>query len=191
MRESEFILPDDCVIEEFSMIDKDGKEFKKLYKGKTGFYGDRSVASYTWAIGRHCRDCDKPTEAPYKILCEDCMQKDKAQRYNKLPFQEWDGETALCIFGTDEYFFNEDDIKNYCDENSIESTDLMLVLCGRERIPEFNIDHHLTGFWDFDSESNIPNEDVINEKVNEVIREYLKSDDMPWYPMDIRTTIKV
>lgn len=93
-----------------------------LYYGK-----DEHIAR--WAGCTHIRcECGRIREKSYTI-CEDCRRKKSNERYAALPFVEWDGVTPLTLWDDDQYFFGEDDIAEYCEDNEIKSADLLLVIC--------------------------------------------------------------
>ena len=57
--------------------------------------------------------------------CENCSDKRAVERYQNKPFKEWDGETPLCIYNTDQYFFSEEDLQDYIEDNG-EPTELVI-----------------------------------------------------------------
>lgn len=61
--------------------------------------------------------------------CDDCRSKETADNYKNMPEVEWDGVTPLCLYQDDKYFYDEDDIAMYCEENEIESGQLQLCIC--------------------------------------------------------------
>lgn len=76
----------------------------------------------------------------HNIFCTACEPVPE-DRYMKKPFKEWDGETPLVIFGDDQYFFDEDSLMEYCDENEIKSTDLRLVICEPNKFTTIESDY--------------------------------------------------
>jgi hypothetical protein len=46
----------------------------------------------------------------YYTKCESCRDKIGNQRYNELPFQEWDGVTPIVRYDDDVFFFDIDDL---------------------------------------------------------------------------------
>jgi len=91
------------------------------------FFREESMARYRGCTHKTC-ECGKPMVKHY-LKCEDCRFISTQEQYLKLEFKEWDGITPVCIYDTDTYFFDEDDIRDYCNDNECESEDLMLVLC--------------------------------------------------------------
>ncbi len=95
------------------------------------FWRTEDSARYAGCTHNIC-DCGKPKDKTY-IKCESCRAVDRTERYNAMEFQEWDGNTPLVIFGTDQYFFNQDEINDYCYEQceneESDSVNLKLVIC--------------------------------------------------------------
>jgi len=91
------------------------------------FFREESMARYRGCTHKIC-ECGKPMSKFY-TKCEGCRYVSLQDKYNKLEYKEWDGTTPVCIYDTDIYFFDEDAIGDYCDDNECESKDLMLVLC--------------------------------------------------------------
>ncbi|MBI6550692.1 hypothetical protein [Xenorhabdus lircayensis] len=50
--------------------------------------------------------------------------------FAEMELQPWDRETPLVIFDTDQYFWNEDELDEYCDEHAVKPSELQLVICG-------------------------------------------------------------
>lgn len=76
-----------------------------------------------------CEDCGVEFEKRYTYdkSCLRCQDKRNHQRYLKLDLVEWNGEDALNLFNDDKYFWELEEILEYCDENEIELKDLELV----------------------------------------------------------------
>jgi len=121
-------------------------------------------------------------------LCNDCIEAERKEDYNSMPYREWDGETPLVIFQTDIYFYDEDDLLFYCEENNIANFNtLQLVICERVKLPTFEISDLVDGYWDW--EYDIPNENLINKEINGIIHKYL-SDHPVWEQGKYRTTVE-
>ncbi|CDH33260.1 hypothetical protein [Xenorhabdus bovienii] len=58
-----------------------------------------------------------------------CHTEERQNRFNAIERQQWDRETPLVIFDTDQYFLDEDDLDDYCDEHQIKPSELQLVIC--------------------------------------------------------------
>ncbi|MFD1770836.1 hypothetical protein [Sphingobacterium suaedae] len=90
-----------------------------------------------------CKECGIEFEKKYThdLYCDACLHKRRVDRYKALELVEWDGETPLVIFGDDQYFFNEDDIISYCEDNECQPNDLMLVVCRTSNLSQIDWDH--------------------------------------------------
>jgi len=153
-----------------------------LWKGKDGkLFNDKSLAEYTLAIARKCEKCGKPTEGMSYILCPSCTSVKKRERYEELQEIEWDGETPLCLFQDDTYFFHLDEIQDYCDENEIEDIqELMLVLCEPNKPRAFSIYDLLDDVLPEDTGADeysgaLELEDKVNEWLNSHIFSWVES----------------
>ena len=60
--------------------------------------------------------------------CDDCRFKAKIEKYNNLPYKEYDGGLVYS-HAVDEFFEDSDEIEDYCADNEIDPKDLRLVFC--------------------------------------------------------------
>ncbi len=97
-------------------LDKDGRFWQNER--------DARFASHTHDI---CQ-CGKEMKRGY-TKCQSCISVTRRENYFKLPLVEWDGNTPLSDYNGDKYFFSEDDLMEYCNENELNGEDLMLVTC--------------------------------------------------------------
>ena len=123
--------------------DPDIVEYKTDIKGWVGknnmFYGkDEHLARFANSTHKLC-DCGKIMCNGW-TKCEWCRAKSDTERYYKLPYKEWDGKAPLVLHDSDEYFFDEDAIHVYCEENDIRPTDLRLVTCEPNYLSEIQED---------------------------------------------------
>ncbi|MGE4296816.1 MAG: hypothetical protein AB7E47_02205 [Desulfovibrionaceae bacterium] len=49
--------------------------------------------------------------------------------FEAMEIVEWDGKSALHLYGTDRFFFDYEEIEEYCADHDISPTELHLVLC--------------------------------------------------------------
>ena len=105
-------------------------------------YNDERIARFDGSTHSKC-ECGNICDKNY-TKCKDCISKQDREKYKAMPFKEWDGETPLCLFNSDTYFWGEDDIENYCEENECNADSLELVICNpnlpRELDSEFFCD---------------------------------------------------
>lgn len=113
-----------------------------------------------------CSDCDNYVSKGW-TRCEACRNKTSVERYNALPFKEWDGKTPICTWDGDKYFFSEEELIEYLEENELQESGLMLVFCLSIEYPQLD-----TEFFGNDAHEDWEPEKVLVEairKLNEVV----------------------
>lgn len=121
MKEEKIILDTDTDAAEF-------KTFSGWVSKKGRYFGSKEQdARYDGCTHNKC-DCGEIKEKFY-TRCFSCRNKKEQENYENLEFKEWDYETPLCLYKSDTYFFDEDSVFDYCEENDITLEDLKLVLC--------------------------------------------------------------
>jgi len=73
--------------------------------------------------------------------CKKCRELSNTERYDNLPFKEWDEITPVYSEMGNEYFFDIDSIDEYCDEYGFHPKDLQLVLCKPQYFTTIESDH--------------------------------------------------
>ncbi len=153
------------------------------------FFGDGAqgerTARYSGCTHKQC-ECGAVAEK-HRIRCDACQEKHTRADYEKLPLIEWDGETPLCIFRGDTYFWSADDLDLYCDTNDVRSTDLMLVICDPVNLHEVDIDYWSDELPE-DGDLPTPVEDALTA-LNKAIREHGKCS--AWYGGNQRVTVSL
>ena len=105
------------------------------------FYGkDERAARYAGSTHHLC-ECGKPTEKPW-IKCPDCRRKADDKRFRALPRQEWDEKTPITLFDGDEYFFDRDQLEEWCEEHETTPGELQLVICEPNYAREIDSDFY-------------------------------------------------
>jgi hypothetical protein len=133
-----------------------------------------------------CKLCGEETISHYTMTCESCRSKKELAAYNAFPLVEWNGTDGLSLYNDPEtYFFDIDDVEQYCEDNEIEKKDLQLVLCEPTRFNEINV-------CEFQ-------EEVIHEdwepdakllELEAALNEYLRTaSTRTWLPTDQRVSI--
>lgn len=133
-------------------------------------------------------DCGKEYEKNY-TMCQSCRSKKLDERYQSMPFKEWEGE-PLCLYRDDTYFFDIDSLIDWAEEHEIEDlSTIQLVICTQNLAWEINGDEYYydelpedTGLSDV-----APMLAEALEGVNKVIRE--KQEILSWSAGKFRTTI--
>ena len=92
------------------------------------FGADERLARLDGCTHNVCNTCGAPAEK-YHRFCEACQAKRDAERWEALPLVEWDGETPLCIYRGDTYFFDIDQVRDYAENSGEKVSELRLVLC--------------------------------------------------------------
>lgn len=121
----------------------DGKEMREqaiFTANGVRYWADR-ITKDQIATHADCGDCGIEFEKDYTYqkLCFSCRGKKEGERFQKLPLVEWDGTTPLMIWNDDRYFFDEDDIEQYCEDNETTKDQLRLELCQQTSFGEINI----------------------------------------------------
>lgn len=126
------------------------------------------------------------------VCCDACRAVQRQKNYLSMPFQEWDGVAPLVEYDNDRYFFSEEDLREYCEENDVNVEGMQLVICEPTYLRELDGDDH----FDDDLPEDATLEDVAPEihaafeSLNAVIREHNARTPSAWYPGRFRTTIK-
>jgi len=139
-----------------------------------GYYHGNSKSSEhlaRWSGSTHVKcECGAICSKHY-TLCRKCREKKEDEKFNSMEKAPWDGESPVCIYGTDTYFFNGiDEIEVYCDDYGVKKENLQLCHCCPIELPEFDVNDHFCDVMAEDSDY-IP-QDIIDaaEDLNEAIR---------------------
>lgn len=119
------------------------------------------------------------------VLCEKCREAKNIEKYNKLPFEEYVGQPVYSDLA-DKFFFDPDEVEEYCEENEINPEDLRLQVCKPSYYREIEGD-----YW----EEILPEDGELDsrlekalEELNKVIRTLPPAS---YVPADIRTFYKI
>lgn len=148
------------------------------------FFGnDENLARFA---GSTHKICECGNEMPVsRIVCDSCYAKVRAEKYWKLPFKEWDRETPLVVYDDDKFFWDEDQIIEYLEENELNPEDLKLVIC-EPRYPS-PID---SSYWEDDLPEDHELPDELQNKIVELNKFIKTLEPLGWWPTDIRTEYK-
>ena len=160
------------------------------WRSRTGrFYGsDEHLARWDGCTHQIC-ECG--AEMPRGFTkCNTCIEKDRLAKYEAMPFQEWDGTTPLTFFDDDDYFFDQEEVEQYCEDNDLQLSDLRLVICVPQFAEELDPNEYLADILpqelylsDID-----PKLEEAFETLNKVIRERKKP--ISWTMGKFRTTLQ-
>lgn len=160
------------------------------WRSRSGrFYGDdEHLARWDGCTHKVCA-CGAEMERIYTI-CRSCADKKRLEKYEAMPFKEWDGETPLTLYDDDEFFWNEDDVLDYCERCDISLEDLRLVICEPNYAREIEPDDFYQDDLPEDQSISDVYPDLANaiEKVNELIRK--KEKPLSWGGGRFRTSVE-
>lgn len=103
--------------------------------------------------------------------CDECRTKAEIERYNQLPFKEYNGDLVYSHLA-DKYFRDSDEIEDYCADEEIDPKDLRLVFCEPNEFSQIDSD-----YWEDvlpeDSEGELPTKlqealDNLNKVISEM-----------------------
>ncbi|WP_445494636.1 hypothetical protein [Photorhabdus sp. SF281] len=94
------------------------------------FWGDdEHTARYSGSTHRKCKNNPEHPIFRRNDYCSICREEKNNEEFNAMERKEWDWETPIVIFNTDQYLWNECDLLEYCDENNVSPQELKLVIC--------------------------------------------------------------
>lgn len=86
------------------------------------------MARYSSHTHKKC-ECGGIVEKAY-IKCPDCRHKAAIERFNSLPFEEWNMSDPVCTWDGDNYFFSEEELIEYMMDNEYENAEgIDLLIC--------------------------------------------------------------
>lgn len=150
------------------------------------FYGpDERTARYAGATHLACQQCGTPHEKMW-TLCNGCRDLADIARFEKLERKPWDGETPVCIYRGDDYFFDLESFLDWCADNDIKPEEVMLVHCEPHYASQVDESHWSDELPDEDhgGDGCLPSElqDALDE-FNAKIRAY--KEPLSWWPSNI------
>ena len=159
-------------------VDKNGRFFGNQIDSE-------HLARYSGCTHKTC-ECGELIEKMF-TKCSKCRELAKIQRHKDRKFQEWDGEEIVYSDKYQRYFYDADEIVEFCDDEEIDPSELRLLLC----IPQYfnQIDED---YWSDvlpeDSDGELPNK-LIEALVafNEVIKSLPP---VSYIPSEVRTEYK-
>lgn len=146
------------------------------------FWGeDEHMARYCCANDRPC-ECGGRVE-PHWACCKDCRRKQRDASWAALPRVEWDGETPLCVWDDDRYFFSQDDVVYYAEslmDKGVDPLSIRLVLCEPAAPPNFDMTDFLQDVLPDDSDAPAG-----YEAVEKTVNDWIKSKSpLSWFASD-------
>lgn len=127
------------------------------------------IARYDGCTHVRCA-CGEIVEKSW-TACQKCRDRKADERFADLPSKEWDGKTPLCLFRSDTYFCDEQELADYCEEHDTTPEQLQLMLCEPQYATEIDPNDHYHDLLPDDGE--VTGELwAAFEELNQRIREY-------------------
>ncbi|PHM22371.1 hypothetical protein [Xenorhabdus ehlersii] len=95
------------------------------------FFGDdEHLARYCGATHRECdSNPDHPIIEINRSRCSTCYEESRQRIFMEMERKQWDRKTPLVLFDTEQYFWDADDLGEYCHEHEVDLSELQLVIC--------------------------------------------------------------
>jgi hypothetical protein len=132
---------------------------------------DERMAKWCCATDLPCECGGRNTEKHY-THCKDCRRKRDDERWSNLERVEWDGETPLCGWQDDRFYFDEDELTDHIGEHLEDGSkleDVRLVLCKPTKPRHFEMAEFLSDTLPQDYDPG-PAFDEIDRIVNDWIK---------------------
>lgn len=142
------------------------------------YYIHEESARSDGATHSQCLICGAITNKGHST-CNPCYEKNRKERYDKLEKKVWDGETPLYSNSADEYFFDDCQISDYCNDNDCSIESLQLMICEPELPWQIEPEEYYQDILPEHGELNNPELEEAFERLNEVIA---KSKPLSWMP---------
>lgn len=146
------------------------------------FFFEESSARWCCHTDGPCKECGGRNLNKSYRCCQACREKHEDARWHELLATKavaWDGETPLCMYQDDKFFFSPDEVEEYLhDQNGdLEEgdpprklEDLQLCLCEASEPNEFELADFLSDHLPEDYEGGDHGFDEIDKVVNDFIK---------------------
>jgi len=162
-----------------------GKDAKDYFKVDGGLW---NLSEHYVRLGActhiNCQKCNKEVEKHFSMICSERRDTQTIEKYKDLELVEWDGETPLVTYDEEKYFFSEEDIESYCEENDLDPNQLMLVLCEKSKFTRIDFD-----FWEDDTHEDWEPSKEFEDKLKEFNRFLMDQSTETWFPSKKRVAI--
>ena len=175
------------------MFDSDEAAQKKTITGWVSsngyFYGeDERSARYMGCTHKRC-ECGMIMKKGYSI-CESCRHKKELEKYRNMPFKEWNGADFLYSEAADKFFYDSEEIFDYCEEEDVPPESLRFIICDFVYPKEIDLSEIYSSLLPEDSDGEELPKYLIDaeNKLNQIIRE--EKEPLSWIPGKYRTEVK-
>lgn len=169
---------------EVVMMDSDNAASIRTVTGwvdRQGRFWGNDEYQARWSGSTHRKCPNNPTEHPIyptNGYCEICSKEKRQAKFGIFPRVAWTGQT-LVIFDTDTYFFDTESLVDYCCDNEVLPSELQLVICIPNHVPQFDILQHCEEIMPEDNDiSYIP--ETVQEAVEALNKAIKESDVVSW-----------
>ncbi|MBW9332487.1 hypothetical protein FEE59_03070 [Herbaspirillum sp. RU 5E] len=144
------------------------------------FWGkDEHMARFCGATHRQCAQCQAVEISINNVYCNSCLELRRIEKYKAMPREQWDGAALLYLDGTDRYFQDPDEAREYANDKGIAFEDLHLIICEPKYASPLDPFDQFEG--DLPDGCDVPYELVkAFDVLNEVIRNHREP--LCWYP---------
>lgn len=152
----------------------------------TGQYWGDNEHMARWSGCTHLKcECGNEHSRSWTI-CETCREINRCEKFEALEKRVWDGEIPLCLDDGDEYFFDEESLIDYAEENEISISDLQLRIC--EPIAMQTIDESSL-LDDLHEDAELP--DKIASMVDALNKEIMSLGPQSWTPSKYAAIVNI
>lgn len=148
---------------------------------KGSYHLNENTARYRGSTHKKC-ECGELMRVGF-TRCEKCSEKLSKENFLKHPFKEWDLDSPVCTDYGQEYFFSEEEVIEYLEENDLEEIDLLIAT-------PLDFSEVSEDYWadELGEEGELPEEmKKALDALNKIIREQTTS---LYWPSNIRTHYK-
>ncbi|MFJ7007636.1 hypothetical protein [Pseudomonas putida] len=143
------------------------------------FWGkDEHMARYCGSTHRQCANNPAHPIHATNGWCEDCRAESRAEKFDAMPKRVWAGE-VITEYDGDEYFFDEESLRDHLIDNDIDPADLKLVFCTPNYPRQIDPNDHFCDDLPEDGEINDDQLLAAFQLLNEMIR---KCPPLSWSP---------
>lgn len=129
---------------------------RQMWVGGGHLYSDESTARYSGCTHRPCQYCATAAEKSW-TACDACRGKKDRERWEGLPAMPWDGESPVCLWRDDRYFWSLDEFKEWAEAECIDKSKVMLVHAVPRYAPKLSEDY-ASDYLPDEAEGELPKE---------------------------------
>jgi len=129
------------------------------------------MARYCCATEIPCGKCQGRNSDKGWACCKDCRDKADQEKLDNAERVDWDGEFPICVWGDDTYFFDEDDLVCWLDDNALTLDQVNLESCETKTFPTFDIHDFLCDEWSVIDHGDLPGD---WEQAEKAVNDYLE-----------------